>query len=293
MRICCSCGKRFEGESWRCPVCRYEPDKVDGYVAFAPQMAEETEGFHSSYFATLADLEPNSFWFRSRNRLLLWALKRYFPDARNFFEIGCGTGYVLAGIRQELTGIRLIGSEVFTAGLAFAEKRLPGVNLFQMDARQIPFEDEFDVMGAFDVLEHIANDELVLTQMYRAVRKGGGVLLTVPQHPFLWSKVDEYSKHVRRYKAAELERKVDHAGFDILRRTSFVSLLLPLMLASRLRLRSSDKALQAAAEFRLSPLTNIFLKRVMDLERAMISSGISLPCGGSLLVVARKPETPP
>ena len=115
----------------------------------------------------------------------------------------------------------------------------------------------------------------------------------MPQHPFLWSKVDEYSKHVRRYKAAELQNKVERAGFDILRITSFVSLLLPLMFASRLRLRSSDKALQTAAEFRLSPLTNIFLERVMDLERAMISSGISLPCGGSLLVVARKPETPP
>ena len=68
----------------------------------------------------------------------------------------------------------LWGREVFSAGLRLAADRLPGVDLFQMDARQIPFENEFDVIGAFDVLEHIRDDELVLSQMYRAVRQGGG-----------------------------------------------------------------------------------------------------------------------
>jgi SAM-dependent methyltransferase len=57
--------------------------------------------------------------------------------------------------------------------------------LFQMDARKIPFESEFDVIGAFDVLEHIEEDEKALAQIFHAVLPGGGLILTVPQHRFL------------------------------------------------------------------------------------------------------------
>jgi SAM-dependent methyltransferase len=259
-------------------------------LAFAPELAEESEGFESDYFERLADLEADSFWFRSRNRLLCWALKRYFPDAQSFFEIGCGTGFVLAGIKRELPSLTVGGSEVFSTGLSFAAERLPGVDLFQMDARQIPFESEFDVIGAFDVLEHIRDDELVLSQMHKAVCKGGGILLTVPQHPSLWSDVDEYSRHVRRYRMTELKTKVRRAGFRIVRATSFVSLLLPLMLIARLKRRPPNKEFDPAAEFKVSAPTNFLLERVMDVERVMIRLGVSFPAGGALLLIAKKPE---
>jgi SAM-dependent methyltransferase len=288
MRLCCSCGKPFDDSSWQCPSCLYEPKMLDGHLAFAPELAEKSEGFESDYFGRLADLEAGSFWFRSRNRLLCWALKRYFPDAKSFFEIGCGTGFVLTGIRRELPRLNLAGSEVFSKGLSFAAERLPGVDLFQMDARRIPFVNEFDVIGAFDVLEHIFDDELVLSQMHQAVRKGGGILVTVPQHSFLWSEVDEYSRHVRRYSVSELKAKVRRAGFKILRTTSFVSLLLPLMLMVRLKRRSSNKRFDPTAEFQLSAPANFVLKRAMDVERAMIRLGVSFPAGGSLLLAATR-----
>jgi SAM-dependent methyltransferase len=259
-------------------------------VAFAPELAQKSEGFDARYFATLVALEPGSFWFRSRNRLLCWALEHYFPDAQSFFEIGCGTGFVLAHIRKEFQQLTVAGSEVFSKGLSFASERLPGVDLFQMDARQIPFESEFDLIGAFDVLEHIGDDELVLSQMHRAVRKGGGILLTVPQHSFLWSEVDEYSRHVRRYSVSELKAKVKRAGFRTLRATSFVSLLLPLMLIARLKRRPANREFDPAAEFRLSAPANYLLERVMDVERAMIRLGVSFPAGGSLLLIAKRPE---
>ena len=289
MRICSSCGKSFNHASWQCPSCLHEPKRLNGHLAFAPDLAEESEGFHASYFETLSRLEPNSFWFRSRNRLICWALRHYFPRARSLFEIGCGTGFVLTGIRQELPQLALAGSEVFSAGLGFAAERLPGVDLFQMDAQSIPFKGEFDVIGAFDVLEHIANDQLVLSQMYQALRDGGGILLTVPQHDFLWSEIDEYSKHARRYSAKELIAKVEQAGFMTVRVTSFVSLLLPLMLASRLMTRFSKKELDPTAEFQLSSMANFLLERIMDMERTIIKLGISLPAGGSLLLIAKKP----
>jgi SAM-dependent methyltransferase len=287
MKICLNCRRRFDDQDWECPGCHYEPEKIDGHIAFAPRIAEHGEGFNANYFATLFELEPNSFWFRSRNRLICWALERYFPRARSLLEVGCGTGFVLAGIRKNLPDLTLAGSEIFAAGLRLAAQRLRGVRLFQMDAQQIPFESEFDIIGAFDVLEHVTNDELVLSQMYQAVRDGGGILLTVPQHPFLWSRVDEYSKHVRRYTAVELKTKVRRAGFSIARATSFVSLLLPLMLISRARMRRGEGELDST-EVRLSAPLDFLLELIMDCERAMIRCGIFLPAGGSLLLIAKK-----
>jgi SAM-dependent methyltransferase len=249
-------------------------------------------GFKREYFAQLARFEEGHFWFRARNRLIQWALRKYFPEAGSFFEAGCGTGFVLKGLRQSLPRMRLAGSEIFAEGLAFARARLPGVDLYQMDARQIPFESEFDVIGAFDVLEHIAEDDAVLRQIFRATRPGGGLLLTVPQHRFLWSASDEHALHQRRYSRAGLRRKVEQAGFGIERITSFISLLLPLMLCSR-RQRSSRRGFRPWEEFEISRALNATLEGVLAVERAMIQTGISFPAGGSLLLIAKRPALAP
>jgi len=288
MKVCSSCNSAFDGENWRCPECFSQPDVIDGRLSFAPSLAKESEGFEADYFSRLAKQEAGNFWFRSRNRLLIWALRRYFPAAETFLEIGCGTGFVLSGVKEALPSLALSGSEIFSEGLGFAAQRLPGVDLFQMDARRIPFREEFDVIGAFDVLEHVKQDEEVLSQMYQAVRKGGGILITVPHHPFLWSDSDDFARHVRRYKWRELSNKVGNAGFEILRITSFVSLLLPFMLLSRYKQRLSSKPFDPAAEFDISSSINTALERVLDGERALIRAGLSFPAGGSLLLIGRR-----
>ena len=104
---------------------------------------------------------------------------------------------------------------MFLEGIDFANARVPDADLFQMDARQIPFREEFDVIGAFDVFEHIDQDQTVLEQMHAAVKPGGGIIVTVPQHRWLWSMVDEYSFHRRRYRRMELLQKVKAAGFEV------------------------------------------------------------------------------
>ena len=288
MRFCSHCEKAFAGESWRCPHCLNEPPIIDGHFAFAPELARESEGFEAEYFARLATQEAGNFWFRSRNRLLIWALQRYFPDAKNFLEIGCGTGFVLSGLKTAFPNLALSGSEVFSEGLGFAAARLPGVDLFQMDARRIPFRDEFDVIGAFDVLEHIKQDDEVLAQMHQATRKGGGILITVPHHPFLWSGSDDFARHVRRYKTRELADKVESAGFEILRLTSFVSLLMPLLILSRFKQRFSSEEFDPAGEFNIGASLNATLENVLNAERSLIRSGLSFPAGGSLLLVGRR-----
>jgi SAM-dependent methyltransferase len=254
---------------------------------FAPELSSD-EGFKDAYFHELIELEARNFWFRARNRLILWALKSYFSGAKTFLEIGCGTGFVLSGVATANPSLGLSGSEISVAGLTYASRRIPSADFFQMDARAIPFVDEFDVIGAFDVLEHIEKDEVVLDQMYRAIRPGGGTLLTVPQHNFLWSRMDEHACHVRRYTAKDLAAKVHAAGFRVERMTSFVALLLPLMLASRTLQPAADEAYEPLAELRIGRLTNILLEKVMSIERLAIRAGLSFPAGGSLLLVARK-----
>ncbi|HYL72988.1 MAG TPA: methyltransferase domain-containing protein [Bryobacteraceae bacterium] len=291
MKVCVRCEERFEALDWRCPKCGSGPEVHQGYLSFSAIRDDESDGFEAGYFENLAKVEEANFWFQGRNRLLLWALKHYFPECSGLLEVGCGTGFVLEGVRGRFPEMRISGSDVFASALPFAAKRLPGATLLQMDARHMPFDREFDVIGLFDVLEHIQEDELVLSEIFRSVKPGGGIMLAVPQHPFLWSIMDEHSFHKRRYRRADLVSKVEGAGFRVLRTTSFVSLLLPLMYLSRSRHRIPASKFDRLAEFRMGRALNGFLGAIMTLERWMIESGVSLPAGGSLLVVAQRPRS--
>jgi SAM-dependent methyltransferase len=287
--LCLRCAAGFSGDEWRCPRCGYEPARIGGYPAFAPDHARGASGYDPSQFAELARLEAGNFWFRARNRLITWAIGRYSPGARSLLEVGCGTGFVLAGIAAAFPALKLAGSEAASAGLAFAATRAPGASLFQMDALHIPFRGEFDVVGAFDVIEHIEDDRAVLAELFAAATPGGGVLITVPQHPALWSEYDVRAGHRRRYSARELGAKVAEAGLEIVRMTSFVALLLPFMYLSRLSQRAPGAGYDPLAELRTAPWLNRVLEGTLGAERALIRAGMNFPAGGSLLVVARRP----
>lgn len=283
MKVCIACGAKFDSTDWQCPSCHNVPALIKGHLAFSPKSANADVGYKADCFAQIASLEGSNFWFRSRNKLIIWTLKRYFQKMRSFFEIGCGTGFVLKGIEREFPDLILFGSEINISGLAYAEKRLKKTELFQMDALDIPFENEFDVIGIFDVLEHIREDDLVLNQIYQALVPGGGLIVTVPQHPFLWSCADEYACHLRRYEQEDLKQKVEQSGFEIIKTTSFVCLLFPLLIAAR-----SKKKSDPSAELKLGSLTNRILEKTLDAERILIRHNICLPFGGSLLLIARK-----
>lgn len=237
-------------------------------------------------FAGLAAAEGTHWWFRSRIRLITWALGMRTKPVGSLLEIGCGTGYVLAGVAEVFPEAELHASEYFEEGLRFARNRVPRARFRQLDATQMDDADCYDVVLACDVLEHIGADELVLHNIARALRAGGSFLITVPQHAWLWSPIDEQACHVRRYTRAELLDKLKSAGLRPVLVTSFVSLLLPLMHLARIwaRRRPTDPM----AELRIPGWLNAALEAVMNFERGLLKAGLRLPIGGSLLVLGER-----
>ncbi|SEM33241.1 Methyltransferase domain-containing protein [Bradyrhizobium sp. OK095] len=290
--LICSAVEQIDGErvwppGWLCPACGHVFPQADGVPLFAPELADSISGFDPKAFEYLAEHEPGHFWFVARNLLLVGLADKFFPHARRFLEIGCGTGFVLRDFARSRRWERLVGSELHPAGLAHARQRLPSeVEFVQMDARDIPAVGAFDLTGAFDVIEHIADDEAVLRALRSATETGGGTIIAVPQHQWLWSRADEVAHHERRYGRGELEAKLRRNGFDILFSSSFTALLLPLMAASRLvaRRRSAD---EDAYEFGLSSAANRVLLAILRAEVRLTLAGVSWPAGGSRVVVGR------
>lgn len=237
-------------------------------------------------FNELAKHESNNWWFRSRNAVILSVLRRYCPGIKRFLEVGCGTGFVLEAISRHQENVELFGSEYFEEGLVYARQRVPSAHFRQLDATVMDDIDCFDAIGAFDVLEHIDEDEKVIANLARATVPGGVLLITVPQHRWLWSAVDEHACHVRRYTRGELVSKVERAGLQVEYVSSFVSMLLPLMWLSRLRAKKDiDDPMR---EFKIPRWLNAGLESVMRLEHVCMRAGIRFPVGGSLVLVGRK-----
>jgi SAM-dependent methyltransferase len=245
------------------------------------------EGYDPELFAQIAVLEQGSFWFAERNRLILWALRRYAGEPGSYLEVGCGTGFVLGAVSSAFPAARCVGVEPFEAALEIARDRVGNAELRLGDAAGITEEATFDAVGSFDVLEHIADDAEALAAMARALRPGGILLLTVPQHRWLWSDADDSAGHVRRYRRGELVERVAAAGFEPLRCTSFVTTLLPLLTVGRL-LRRRRPPSDPLSELRMAPWLQSVLRPAMALDRLAIRAGANLPAGGSLLLVARR-----
>ena len=288
MKRCLQCATAFTATAWTCPACAFTPAVQDGIPVFAPALAQAISGFENSFFATHGNEEAErSFWPQARSALLVWALQRNAPGARTFLEIGCGSGGVLAHFERALPEFNLVGAEALVEGLRMARRKLTRTHLMQFDASRIPYVDEFEVAGAFDVIEHIHDDQAVLASMVTALRPGGVLMLTVPQHPFLFGPADVYAKHERRYTASGLTAQVRQLGLTVECVTSFVSILFPLMAAARLLAKWRGGTYDISDEFKIGPLNSVF-GWVMDIERWTIRHGMRWPFGGSLLVVARK-----
>jgi SAM-dependent methyltransferase len=266
---------------------------VEGIKCFSPKEARSYKDYLDGGFDLTDEIGESSFWVRSRNRLFKRIVyDNLLPTGKTkFLEIGCGTGGFIQQI-VENKKLKITGSEIYLKGLLYAKKNLPNVDFIQFDVTNGRIDEVFDLVVAFDVLEHIENDVVAISNINRMLNKGGCFIMTVPQHMFLWSKLDELVKHKRRYARHDLVTKLRKNGFDISYTTSFLFTLFPLMLISRIfdkgrdRSQSDEKALEKRVKF--SKVSNWIFDSLMRIDEALIRLGISLPWGGTLVVVARK-----
>lgn len=284
MKRCVACTRLFRDESWTCPDCGFSPPLRDGWRDTFRSNQELVDGYSSVHFSALEECEDGSFWFRSRNKLIVWAMKCFFPNARSFLEGGCGTGYVLSAVEKAFPEWRTAGLEPFAEGLRVARKRTIRAELFRADIRNPPWEGEFDLVGVFDVLEHVEDDHRALSTLRRVLKPGGGFLATVPQHPELWSSTDDDARHVRRYRPGELAKKMEAAGFRVIYSTSFVFFLLPFLAWSRRGRRRG----RARIELGLPSFADRAFELLLRVERFFLRCGFRFPAGGSGLVAGRK-----
>ena len=164
------------------------------------------------------------------------------------------------------------------------------------DLFALPVAAPFDVIGLFDVLEHLADDRAALAAL--CVRTGSGrrLVVTVPAQPTLWSYADEYAGHYRRYTPRDLVQLLEQAGFRVEYHTPFMAALYPLLwlgrrlaaVRNRRRLAPKGRRELFAQELKVRPWLNRVLTWLHRWEAPWIARRGQLPWGTSLLAVARK-----
>ena len=258
-----------------------------GMVELSITKTDNTDGFDAKTCRELFEIEDRHFWHVGRKRIILDALRRNVPRLAKIrmLEIGCGNGNVMAYLRQN--GIDVEGGDLSVDGLEYCRQRMGDVPLHRIGILSLPFHNEFDIIGAFDVLEHVKNDERALTEVKWALKPKGSIVLTVPAHKFLWSYFDEEAGHKRRYSKSEITTKLERAGFTVKRISFFMFFLLPILSLVRITHRHSK-----APESKVVPVINDIFLALLTVERWLMRY-MNLPTGSSLLVIAEKRgETP-
>ncbi len=252
-------------------------------------------GYDPRHFESLFFAEDRHFWFRARNQVISMLASQvvaHLSPGYRVLEMGCGDGNVLRFLERVCSTGTVVGMDLYGEGLQYARSRT-SCPLVQGDVRRSPFGKTFQVIGIFDVLEHIPDDNRILRDLWALLENGGVLLLTVPAHRSLWSYFDELAGHCRRYEAGDLRSKLEEVGFSIDYLTPYMASIHPLMwLGRRFRARTATSTADAKAllqqEVRVIPILNEMLVWVLSWETKWLAKRRQLPFGSSLLAVARK-----
>jgi SAM-dependent methyltransferase len=234
-------------------------------------------------YQQMAELDERHWWYRARRLVLAELIRREVgPSAGcDILELGCGTGhnFAMLGSFGKVDGL-----ELDDEARAFSEKRLGRAVM----AAPLPelagvADRHYDLVGAFDVIEHIEDDAAALQSIAAKLKPGGKFLMTVPAHQWMWSPHDVVNHHKRRYSTRSLRRLIEASPLQLNKIGYFNSLLFPIAVAARTAsklaaTRNNDMSLPPA------PL-NKFMEAVFGAERYLIGR-VPLPPGLSLFALA-------
>ncbi|HJU18796.1 MAG TPA: methyltransferase domain-containing protein [Stellaceae bacterium] len=234
-------------------------------------------------------IEAHHWWFIGRRLILASILDELnLPTRAQVLEAGCGTGGNLQMLAK-FGDVSAFEPHPYclecARGSSLADVR-PG-----RLPDQIPFTSgSFDLVAAFDVLEHVADDLGGLIALRDMLKPGGYLIFTVPAFMLLWSEHDERNHHYRRYTKMSVTKLTKMVGFCEIQCQYFNTFLFPFIAATRLikkilHLRHMhDDILPPSALNRI--FLNIFAAEQCFMRR------LDFPFGTSLVMTARNPQSP-
>lgn len=262
------------------------PEFLDGITRYIDSVKAEHNDYHAIGLDNLYKIESEHFWFVSRRKVIVNWFKEFIDIKQSIIEIGAGTGSVSRSLVD--AGYQVAVGELHLSGLYYA-KTYGIKDLYQFDLFHPPFENKFDAIGLFDVLEHL-DDVLALEKIAKILKQKGKLVLTVPAHDWLWNRDDTIAGHKRRYSKKQLLSVVEEAGFKVEKIRYFFIFILPLLWLRTLLNRDIQapvKDNEYMINIKINPLINWCLLKLCDLE-SMINKYIPNIVGGSLILIAEK-----
>jgi len=236
-------------------------------------------------FHQMADIQASHWWYEARRKIIESFIQRLnLKSGATILEVGCGTGVNLLMLKK-------YGETCAVEPNDFA--RTTAQKLSGCDIREgylphdIPFPGPFDLIGAFDVIEHIDDDRGSVAALRTLLKENGHALFTVPAFPFLWSRHDEANHHKRRYRRDEFRRLLENAGYKIEYISYYNTLLFPLVAAVRLAKKSLKLNDSPDESMPRIPFVNAALCAIFAAERYLLKC-VSLPFGVSIIALCRK-----
>jgi SAM-dependent methyltransferase len=229
-------------------------------------------------------LETSHWWFTGRRQILARAIGDLtLPKKARILEAGCGVGGNIEMLRQfgEVEAM-----EPDAPSRDYVQGRWGIIPSFGMLPSDVPYPaGRFDAVCAFDVVEHVEDDQGSVRALASLVAKDGYLVVTVPAYRWMWSRHDEAHHHKRRYAKAEVEALVRQAGLTPVRSTYFNALLLPLAAMVRglkrlFRIETEDDQMPGDT-------VNAMLRRLFSFEASWLERG-DLPFGLSILVIGKQ-----
>ena len=234
-------------------------------------------------YALMDAVEGRMWWYRALHARLGDALAGV---QGRVLDAGCGTGGLLAALRQTHPALDLIGLE-WSDEAARRAREKSGAAIARGSVNALPFATaSFDAAVTADVLCHAGVDpDAALAELHRVLRPGGRLVMNMPAYAWLLSAHDRQVHNARRWTAAVTRAALRRAGFAEVRARYWNGLLLPLMVVQRKLLARGAGAASDVAAF--SPWLDATLHAITAVERRL---PVPLPAGGSVLATAiRRP----
>lgn len=237
-------------------------------------------------YERMRDIQVGHWWFQARRRIIEACLQSLdLPRDARILEVGCGPGGNLELLKR-FGAVEAIEPDAESRAYASEAAAVPVHEGRLPDGLSIT-PASYDLVAAFDVIEHVDEDQASLTALARLLKPGGYLVATVPAHPWMWSAHDARHHHKRRYTRRAFAALVAPAGLDLVKLSYFNTLLFPLI--AGIRIAKTALKIDGAEDDRLpSPAVNRLLGGVMGAERHALRRA-ALPFGVSLLAIARRP----